>query len=78
MLDIPAPSPEIDLRKLAEDMTELDEKALMIQCFRMLQELIGFTRQVSEVIDKLGDNPMFRAMGSGIIPPNMPRRPPPR
>jgi hypothetical protein len=73
--DTDVPSPNIDLKKLAEEMTDLDQKALMIQCFRMLQELIGFTRSVQAVIDSMGDNPMMRAMGMGIMPPNMPGGP---
>jgi hypothetical protein len=72
MLDIPTPN--IDLQKLVSEMTDDDLKALTIQNFRMLQELIGFTRQVSDVIDKLGDSPMLRAMGSGLVPPGRPPR----
>jgi hypothetical protein len=79
MLDLP--SGDVDLKKLVDDMTEDDQKALLIQVFRMCQELVGFTRQVSATIDKLGDSPMMRAMGAGIIgPPNIPPqgRPPGR
>jgi hypothetical protein len=79
IVDLPAPS-DIDVQQLAEQMTDVEMKALLIQMFRFQQELIAFTRQVAATVDALGENPMLRGLTAGLrppppgihIPPNLP------
>ena len=80
-VDLPVPS-DVDVQQLAEQMSDVELKALVIQMFRFQQELVAFTRQVSATVDALGDNPMLRGLTAGMrpqsgihLPPNLPTMP---
>jgi hypothetical protein len=64
-VEMPIPTGD-DIRLIAEEMSETEMKAIIIQTFRFQQELVAFTRQVAATVDALGDNPMLSAMTAGL------------
>lgn len=59
-----------DLNKLAENMTDKDRNALLIQVFRQQTEILNFTRAFQGFMDNMSNSPMAAMMmGGGLSMP---------
>lgn len=63
------PPPPPDLKTMAEQMTETEMKALVIQNFRMLTEIVGFVRMAATTLETLGTlGPAKSRLASSLLP----------
>lgn len=80
MIDLPVgdiPEENPDTRTLAEEMSDVEAKALLIETFRLAQEMIGAVREIQEFVhfaaaamQQMAENPMAKAMMPGMVMPN--------
>lgn len=67
---LPNAEPESDLKALAESMTDAQMRALVIQNFRMLNEIIGFVRMAAQTLETLGTlGPLQSRLAGSVVPP---------
>lgn len=50
------------IEKLANDMSDKDMRALIIQMYRMQKKMYAFTSDLENMIAQAQNNPMFAAM----------------